>query len=398
MTKKMILFLFIISLIPMRFVMAQAEHGAHKGSSEMTEMPGMTGQKEIPGTKTFTREELSKMNPKKICVIHKCKMGKCLILSPEEAAKLGKCPHCGEDLSKLFKVAQEMEGENAGGRGSVQLTSEKQQYLGVKLGTVERRSLQKEISTVGRIAYDPELFTAQQEFKAALDVSEKVEQSPLEEPKQIARSNIDSIKRRLRLLGLSEEQIRKMEEHPHEDTSLILPGSAEGVWVYAPVYEYEIGYIKTGQEISVKVPAFPDKEFKGTIQSIDPVLDPQTRTARVRALLDNKEGLLRPEMYANARIKIDLGEGLAVPSEAIFRTGKENIVFVSLGEGRFEPRSVVTGLEGADFTEVKSGLAEGENVVTSGNFLIDSESRLKSALGGMAGMSMPDKSGAKDKS
>jgi Cu(I)/Ag(I) efflux system membrane fusion protein len=115
------------------------------------------------------------------------------------------------------------------------------------------------------------------------------------------------------------------------------------------------------------------------------VLDPLTRTARVRALLENKDGLLRPEMYANSTIKIDLGKGLAVPSDAIFRTGKENIIFVSLGEGRFEPRSVVTGLEGAGFTEIKSGLAEGERVVTSGNFLIDSESRLKAALGAMGG-------------
>ena len=176
-----------------------------------------------------------------------------------------------------------------------------------------------------------------------------------------------------------------MEEHPHEDTSLILPGSKEGVWVYAPVYEYELGYVKTGQEISVKVTAFPDREFKGTIQSIDPVLNPQTRTARARALLENPEGLLMPEMYANATIKIDLGEGLAVSSEAIFKTGKENIVFVSLGEGRYEPRSVVTGMEGKDFTEIKDGLTEGEQVVTSGNFLIDSESRLKSATAGMGG-------------
>ncbi len=369
--KKIILTLLILSIIPLRFVMAQAEHAGHG--------------KEIPGTRPFSREEIAKLKPGQICLMHKCKMGTCLIVSPEEAAKLGKCPHCGEDLGKIFETVQETKKTQLEGRASVTLTAEKQQYLGVKLGKVERRKIAKEISTVGRIAYDPELFTAQQEFKAALEVLSKVEKSPLEEPKQISRSNIQSIKRRLRLLGLSEEQIRKMEEHPHEDTSLILPGSTEGVWVYAPIYEYELGYVKMGQEISVKVPAFPDKEFKGKIQSIDPVLDPQTRTARVRALLENPDGLLRPEMYANASINIDMGEGLAVSSEAIFKTGKENIVFVSLGEGRYEPRSVVIGLEGKDFTEIKEGLAEEELVVTSGNFLIDSESRLKSATGSMGG-------------
>ncbi len=376
--KKKVFTLLFFCFIPMRFVIAQAEHAGHETTPQDQ---GKVEQKEIPGTRSFSREEFLKLKPGQVCLIHKCKMGACPIVSLEEAAKLGKCSHCGEDLGKIFETAQETQKATLDGRGSVTLTAEKQQYLGVKLGKVERRKIEKEISTVGRIAYDPELFTAQQEFKAALEVLSKVEKSPLEEPKQITRSNVESIKRRLRLLGLGEEQILKMEEHPHEDTSLILPGSKEGVWVYAPIYEYELGYVKIGQEISVKVPAFPDKEFKGKIQSIDPVLDPQTRTARARALLANPEGLLRPEMYANAAISIDLGEGLAVPSEAIFKTGKENIIFVSLGEGRYEPRSVVIGLEGKDFTEIKEGLVEGERVVTSGNFMIDSESRLKSAVG-----------------
>ncbi len=369
--KKIFFTLLVFSLIPIQSAMAQAEHAEHG--------------KEVPGARTFTREEITKLKPGQICLIHKCKMGTCLIVSPEEAAKLGKCPHCGEDLGKVFEAAKETEKTKVEGRESITLTAEKQQYLGVKLGKVERRPITKEISTVGRIAYDPELFTAQEEFKAALGVLSKVEKSPIEEPKLIARSNVESIKRRLRILGLGEEQIRKMEEHQHEDTSLILPGSKEGVWVYVPIYEYEMGYIKLGQEISVNVPAFPGKEFKGTIQSLDPVLDPQTRTARARAFLENPEGLLRPEMYANAAISINLGDGLAVPSEAIFKTGKENIVFVSLGDGRYEPRSVTIGLEGKDFTEIKEGLAEGEQVVTSGNFLIDSESRLKSATGSMGG-------------
>jgi len=381
---KSFIFVVIVSFfVTSQTAKAQERHTGHGalGATKKQAIP----ESEIPGSKTFSKEELSKLKPGEICLIHKCKMGTCKLVTVAEAEKLGKCPHCGEDLKKIFEGAEEAEKNKLEGRAPVALTPEKQQYLGVKLGTVEKRRLEKEIYTVGRIAYDPELFTAQQEFKAALAVQKKAEQSPLEESKEMARSNVNSVRLRLRILGLGEEQIRKMEEHPHEDTSLILPGSKEGVWVYAPIYEYEIGYIKIGQELAVKVPAFPDKVFKGLIESLDPVLDPQTRTARVRAFLSNEEGLLRPEMYANATIKIDLGEGLTVPGEAIFKTGKENIVFVSLGEGRFEPRSVVIGMEGTGFTEVKEGLAEGEKVVTSGNFFIDSESRLKSATGSMSG-------------
>lgn len=371
MKRRSIAFLLIIGMLMFGAAPLYAQHSS--------------SHEEATAVKTFSPEELAKLKPEQICLIHKCKMGVCLIITPEEAAELGKCPHCGEDLTQVLETAKEAANQMAEGRVPVTLTPEKQQYLGVKLGKVERRELAKEINTVGRIAFDPELYQAQKEFQEALSFLKKSEESPIPETKEIALSNVDAIKTRLRLLGLSEDQISEMQAHPHDDKSLILPGAKEGIWMYAPVYEYELGYLKPGQEMIVKVPAFPGKIFKGNIRAIDPVLDPLTRTARVRTLLDNSEGLLRPEMYANAMIKIDLGEGLAVPKEAIFNTGKEKIVFVSLGEGRYEPRMVETGLEGSDFAEIKSGLNEGEEVVLSGNFLIDSESRLKASLGAMGG-------------
>ena len=108
-----------------------------------------------------------------------------------------------------------------------------------------------------------------------------------------------------------------------------------------------------------------------------------TRTVRVRAVLDNPEGLLKPEMYVNANLQINMGEVLAVPEEAIFSTGEKNILFVAKPGGIFEPREVVLGTKANNYSEIKSGVASGEMVVTSGNFLIDSESRLKAAFEGM---------------
>jgi len=110
-----------------------------------------------------------------------------------------------------------------------------------------------------------------------------------------------------------------------------------------------------------------------------------TRTARVRAQLADPRGALKPEMYVNVSIAVDLGEVLAVPEEAVFNTGTKQIVFVDKGQGLFEPRDVTLGAKADGFSEVKDGVSDGEPVVTSGNFLIDSESRLKAALEGMAG-------------
>jgi len=135
--------------------------------------------------------------------------------------------------------------------------------------------------------------------------------------------------------------------------------------------------------VTLEVTGLPDKILIGTVKAIDPILDPMTRTARVRILGEDASGKLRPGMYMNAFLVVNLGEVLTVPSEAVFATGSSNIVFVNQGQGLFEPRDVVVGAEADGSTEIKEGLTEGQLVVTSGNFLIDSESRLKAALQGM---------------
>ncbi len=330
----------------------------------------------MPVLRTFTVQELLQMQPGEICLLHKCKMGKCMIALTEENVRLGKCPHCGEDLGVTIQEAM------PAGYAAVKLGAEKRELIGIETAPVTKRTLEKTIRTVGRVAYDPELYQAQEEYLQALRASQKAAAA---EPEIKAQADklVESSKIKLRLLGLSEELIQEIETAGKADRSLLYSDAGGKVWLYAPIYEYEIPLVKAGDRLKAEVPGMPGKAFEGEIRSIDSVLDPETRSARVRAVLDNSEGLLKPEMFVNATILIAAGEKLAVPEQAVFSTGEKQIVFVAKADGNFEPREVGLGIKTDDFLEVLSGLSEGELVVTSGNFLIDSESRLKAALEGI---------------
>ena len=195
----------------------------------------------------------------------------------------------------------------------------------------------------------------------------------------------DASRLRLRRLGLSDELINEMATWTGPDQSLLLADPSGRVWLYAPIYEYELPLVNIGQTITIEIQAIPGKTLEGTIRAIDSVLDPATRSARVRAVLTDPENVLKPEMYVNASIAVTAGEVLAIPETTVFNTGAKQIVFVDKGQGVFEPRDVAVGVKADGFYEVQGGIAEGELVVTSGNFLIDSESRLKAALEGVGG-------------
>ena len=143
--------------------------------------------------------------------------------------------------------------------------------------------------------------------------------------------------------------------------------------------------IKVRQPVEATTLSLPGEVFKGRIKAIDPTINPKTRSARIRVLIPDPKGLLRPDTFMNVRINIPLGRRLVVPEEAVIDTGTRKIVFVDEGEGYFEPREVVLGVKSQDHFEIRSGLKEGEKVVTSGNFLIDSESKLKAAIAAIAG-------------
>ena len=271
------------------------------------------------------------------------------------------------------------------GHATIEIPVAKQQLIGVKLGTVEKRKLVKEIRTVGRVAYDPELFTAQQEYLSAVEGMKKVNSGPYPEVAERTKALVESTKIRLHLLGMSDAEIADLEKQATRDQNLILPTEKQFIWVYANLYEYEIPFVKIGTPVNVHVPTFPDKEFTGEVRALDPVLNASTRSIRIRSRVANPEGLLKPEMYVDVYLKTELVEALAVPAEAVMSTGEQNLVFVAQGEGFFEPRDVKLGAKAEQFYEVKSGLAAGERIAVSGNFLIDSESRLQGALQGMSG-------------
>jgi membrane fusion protein, copper/silver efflux system len=157
------------------------------------------------------------------------------------------------------------------------------------------------------------------------------------------------------------------------------------VWVLADVAERDLGLIAPGQKVAVTPRGYPDRTFAGTVGLIYPVLNKETRTARVRIVLGNPDMILKPNMYADVVIESGGKERvIAVPESAVIHGGKREIAIVDKGEGRFEPREVKTGMRGDGYVEVRDGIAEGDKVVVAANFLIDSESNLKAALQGLA--------------
>jgi hypothetical protein len=266
------------------------------------------------------------------------------------------------------------------GYAPVLLTPQKQQLIGVRTAPVTRRPLTKTVRTVGRIAYDPDLYQAQAEYLQAQASLARAQAGAQAEAVAEAQRLVDASETKLRLMGLSQELINETAAQAGPDRSL-LSGAEGRAWVYAPIYEFELPLIQLGQTIRVDVPG-SDQAFEGVIRAIDPILDPATRSVRVRAVLDDARGALRPEMFVNVSIQLSGAEALTIPEEAVFQTGTKQIVFVELGQGLFEPREIAVGIQADGLYEVKQGLAEGERVVSSGNFLIDSESRLKAAAQG----------------
>jgi Cu(I)/Ag(I) efflux system membrane fusion protein len=260
--------------------------------------------------------------------------------------------------------------------------------------------------------YSPELVSTQEEYLLALRARERVSGSPFPEVAGSGESLLRSTRRRLELWDITEAEIRRLEEtgEPKKDLTLYSPISGfvlhktalEGmyvqpgtelftiadlseVWVHADVYEYELPLVAVGQEATLTLSYSPGELFHGRVDYVYPTLDAATRTAKVRFRFPNAGLDLKPQMYANVEIRVDLGERLAVPEEAILDTGRRQVAFIAEGDGWFAPREVKTGQKAEGLVEVLEGLAEGERVVTSGNFMIDSESRLEASITAAAG-------------
>jgi len=230
----------------------------------------------------------------------------------------------------------------------------------------------------GTVAYDPGLFEALIEYQQALRARAALAGSTLPEAQAGADALVRASAIRLRQKGASEQQVAAIARGDTAPLNLLLPGKS--VWVYAQVYEYELGLIRPGQWMTITAPSLPGRVLGARVAGIDPILDPATRTARVRALVPTPHGELRPESFVDVVIDVPLGERLAVPEDAVLDVGTRQIVFVVRGEGEFEPRTVQLGQEAGGYREVRSGVVAGEDVVVGANFLIDSESRFRAAV------------------
>ncbi|MHB8878260.1 MAG: efflux RND transporter periplasmic adaptor subunit, partial [Myxococcaceae bacterium] len=152
------------------------------------------------------------------------------------------------------------------------------------------------------------------------------------------------------------------------------------VWVLADVYESDLSRVTLGMMATLTLQALPNRTFKGKVNFIDPVLDPKTRTAKVRVEVANPKGELRPDQFGEVVFQKDERQGLSIPADAVIDSGTRKVVFIALGGGKFQPRVIEVGVASGDRVEVLSGLAPGDQVVTRANFLMDSESRLKAIL------------------
>jgi multidrug efflux pump subunit AcrA (membrane-fusion protein) len=257
--------------------------------------------------------------------------------------------------------------------------------------------------------YSPELVATQEELLVAARYRDVTGESPFPDVRGGGASLFDATRRRLELWDISESDIRRLLRTGEIQKTLTLHAPTSGVvtelgvrsgmeiepnlnlytiadlsevWILADVYEYELPWLALGQTGAVELPYLPGREFSGPLTYIAPILNPKTRTAEVRLELPNPDGELRPGMFGDVVIQGSPRTSVvAVPSEAVIRSGGRSLVVVALGEGRFSPRPVTVGMDAGDgWLEIEDGVAAGEEVVVSSQFLIDSESNLQDAV------------------
>jgi Cu(I)/Ag(I) efflux system membrane fusion protein len=324
---------------------------------------------------------------------------------------------------------------------SITLSAEKRQLIGVRTAVASLHALDRQIRTVGKVEvdetslsfvntkvagwvkklfvdytgkevvkgqplfsiYSPDLVTAQEEYLLALKARAS-RPGGAAETGDASENLVASAKRRLLLWDISEQQIADLEKagKPQTEITLLAPQNGivmekmvldgtyvtpgmnaykiadlSSVWVVADIYEYEVPLVKLGQQARVTLPYASGSAIAATVSYINPSLDPMSRTVKVRLSMKNPGLLLKPEMFANVEIVVGGGKRLAIPSEAVLDSGLRQVVYVEKKPGTYEMRQVKLGSRGDKFVEVLSGLKAGETVVTSGNFLIDSETQLR---------------------
>ncbi len=363
----------------------------------------------------------------------------------------GNCPICGMKLTPIRKQDATAGGPTAAPESSViAIDPVTTQNMGIRTALVARGPLRRAIRTVGVIDYNettladvttkfkgwieklyvdatgqrvhrgeplfeiysPELYSAQREYLVAIEQGTNA-------PGGVALRT--SARTKLKFFDISDEQIAELERtaQPRKTLRIVAPQDGfvvekmvvEGqmvdpgmktyrladlglVWAQAQIYEQDLAFIKLGQEATVTLSYLPDREFRGRVTYIYPNVDEKTRTARVRMEFHNPGYFLKPGMFATVQVVSELEpSALLIPDMAILRSGEKTTVFVALAGGKFDPRTVTLGPQAEDDTyQVLSGLTEGERIVTSGQFMLDSESQLREAIRKMLNPNRPDAS------
>src|SRR5437660_7723242 len=350
----------------------------------------------------------------------------------------------GSDMQGMSGMPSMKEGEMKAGEKPSEFVVpvERQQQIGVTYAKVERKPLHHTIRAVGLTVpdktrnwqfvsrvdgyiqklhvtapgelvekdapllsiYSPDLLTSEREFVELLRMRDEAKTKDARETPQRL---IESAKRRLQLWNITDAQIDELQRTRKSQENLTLLSPFRGVvqsvpaeqgksvkvgdmlvevadlsvvWVWAEFYENELPMLKVDQKTDISAKSYPGEKFEGTISLINPFLDEAKRTAKVRIDIPNPDFKLRPGMYVNAELAMDMGEGLTIPVSAVMPTGTRSIAFVNKGGGKLEPRIVQLGSKYGDSYEVQNGLREGEQVVASADFLIDAESKVQQAL------------------
>jgi RND family efflux transporter MFP subunit len=258
--------------------------------------------------------------------------------------------------------------------------------------------------------YSPDLVSTQEEYLIAKRGNATLGSAPFQEIADGSQSLLQSARERLKLWDISDDQIKELDAtgkvskdltfyspitgfvtdrkvFPQTsvtpDTELYTVSDLSTVWADVDIYEYEVPFVHLGQRVTLTLSYSPGKTYTGNISYVYPTVDPQTRTVKVRVQLPNPGFFLKPQMFADAQVRVDYGTKILVPEEAVLDSGTEQHVFVVHQGGVFEPRKVTVGPVVDNNAVILSGLKPGETIVVSGNFLIDSESGLKDAMSGM---------------
>src|SRR6266436_2528107 len=315
----------------------------------------------------------------------------------------------------------------------VQISAQRLQSIGVKTGEVERKLVEDEIHTTGNVVvdetklayvhvrfsgfiekvfvdatyqyirkgqplftiYSPDLVATEREYLVAKQNQQQVAQSTVPGVASSATSLLNAASERLKQWGVPQQEIFRLEStgevqqelefdsrvSVQPEMRLFTVADLSSVWVQAQVFQNDLGRIKVGAPATLTVSTFPGRTFRGRVDFIYPQLDTDTRTAKVRIVSSNADLQLKPGMFVNVALKVPMGRQLVIPASGILQSGIRQIAFVERSDGYLEPREVELGPRIGDDFIVLKGLKAGEQIVTSANFLVDSESQLQAALG-----------------